>query len=174
MSCDLLPSERRGPHHVGDVLVLIGTMPDYHWDLMVAHPPCTYLTRSGARWWKGRQREQEEALEFVRQLLCAPISRIALENPPGAIGTQIRPADQYIQPWMFGHPQKKMTGLLLKNLPLLVPTRDVRSDMALLPEKERSACHYAKPGPDRWKARSRTLEGVAKAMSEQWGMEESE
>jgi hypothetical protein len=136
---------------------------------MIAHPPCTYLTRAGARWWPGRQQEQAEALEFVRVLLSAPIPRIALENPPGRIGTAIRPADQYVQPWQFGHPETKGTGLWLVGLPHLVPTKDVHAEMLTLPMKDRSRVHYMAPGPDRWKLRSTTYAGIAEAMAEQWG-----
>lgn len=167
VSCDLLPSDKPHGWHVrGDVLRLI----DAGWDLMIAHPPCTYLTRAGARWWPERKAEQQQALDFVRLLLAAPIPRIALENPPGAIGTQIRKADQYIQPWEHGHPETKATGLWLKGLPKLRPTRDVKAQMLALPMKERSRVHYAAPGPDRWKVRSTTLQGIAAAMAEQWGV----
>jgi len=135
---------------------------DRGWDLMVAHPPCTHLTRSGARWWPDLpQGAQDAALEFVQCLLEAPIPRIALENPPGAIGTRIRPADQYIQPWQFGHGEVKTTGLWLKNLPRLRATYRVDGRVPRV--------HYAAPGPQRWKERSRTLEGIARAMAEQWG-----
>lgn len=164
-SCDLLASESGNNYHIqGDVRL------ELHrgWDLMVAHPPCTILTRAGARWWKGREAEQQEALDFVQLLMDAPIGRIAIENPPGAIGTRIRPADQYVQPWMFGHPETKATGLWLKNLPKLVPTNDVHAHMLTLPMKERSRVHYAAPGPDRWKERSTTLQGIADAMAAQW------
>jgi len=165
-SCDVIESEDSSPfHYQGDALALL----DQGWDLMVCHPPCTYLTRAGARWWPERQREQEEALQFVRRLMAAPIRRIALENPPGAIGTRIRAADQYIQPWQFGHPETKMTGLWLKGLPLLQATNNVEAEMLTLPMKERSKVHYAAPGPNRWKERSRTYEGIAEAMAEQWG-----
>lgn len=165
-SCDLLESEDGSPFHVqGDVTPLLGQ----GWDLMVCHPPCTYLTGAGARWWAERKQEQEEALAFVQLLLNAPIPRIALENPPGAIGTRIRPADQYVHPWEFGHPETKTTGLWLKGLPTLKPTKDVKVEMLALPMKERSRIHYAAPGPNRWKERSRTYEGIAEAMAEQWG-----
>lgn len=165
-SCDLLPSEDASLFHfVGDVLQIARMQP---WDLMVAHPPCTYLTRAGARWWAGRKQEQRDALDFVQALMDAPVERIAIENPPGRIGTAIRPADQYVQPWMFGHPETKATGLWLKNLPHLVPTDDVHAAMLNLPMKERSRTHYAAPGPDRWKERSRTLPGIAQAMAAQW------
>ena len=157
-SCDLLDSERPGLHLRMDVRKLLRAP----WDLLIAHPPCQYLARSGARWWSALENgEQEAALEFVQTLLDAPIPRIALENPPGAIGTRIRPADQYVQPWWFGHGETKMTGLWLKNLPLLQPTNEV--------DGRKPAVHYAAPGPQRWKNRSRTCAGLADAMAEQWG-----
>lgn len=157
VSCDFLPSERPGPHLVGNVLDWLGD----GWDLMIAHPPCTYLAVSGARWWKGREREQAEALDFVRLLLDAPIPRIALENPVGKISTAIRPPDQYIHPWQFGHGETKATGLWLKGLPLLTPTRIVSG--------RHGRVHREPPGPNRWKARSRTYQGIADAMAKQWG-----
>lgn len=159
-SCDLLPSEKPGQHIQGDVLQLLAKT---SWGLIVAHPPCTYLARSGARWWPGRRDEQQGALHFVRALMEAASPRIAIENPPGAIGSKIRPADQYIQPWQFGHGETKMTGLWLKGLPLLKPTKVVRGRSPRV--------HYVAPGPDRWKTRSRTLPGIAAAMAEQWGKE---
>ena len=163
VSVDVLPSEKRGPHYTKDVLWVLerSRRVGWRWDLLIAFPPCTYLTRAGARWWADRQQEQEDALAFVRQLMAAPVPRIAIENPPGRIGTAIRPADQYVQPWQFGHGETKMTGLWLTNLPLLVPTSVV--------EGRTPRVHYAAPGPDRWKERSRTLPGVAAAMAAQWG-----
>jgi hypothetical protein len=131
------------------------------WDLMIAHPPCTHLAVSGARWFKGKEREQAEALAFVRALLDAPIPRIALENPISIISTQIRKPDQIIQPWQFGHGEVKATCLWLKNLPLLVPTEIVEGRVARV--------HREPPSPDRWKNRSRTFSGIADAMAEQWG-----
>lgn len=157
VSCDLLPTEKPGVHVQGSVLGLLAE----GWDLMIAHPPCTYLARAGARWWKGREAEQEQALEFVRALMAAPISRIAIENPPGRIGTVICPADQYIQPWEHGHGETKMTGLWLKGLPLLQPSCVVEGRVPRV--------HNVSPGPERWKLRSRTLPGVAAAMADQWG-----
>lgn len=156
-SCDLLPSETTGPHRQQNVLTLL----DEGWDLMIAHPPCTRLAVSGARWFKGKEREQEEALEFVQQLLDAPIPHISLENPVSIISTKIRKPDQIIQPWQFGHGETKATCLWLKNLPKLVPTKVV--------DGRENRVHREPPGPDRWKARSRTYEGIAKAMAEQWG-----
>lgn len=165
-SCDLLPSEDDSPNHLQcDAQTVLAD----GWDLMIGHPPCTLLTRAGARWWKGREDEQDASLAFVRALLNAPIPRIAIENPPGAIGTRIRPANQYIQPWEHGHPEKKLTGLWLVGLPLLRPSKDVSAEMAALPRKEQERVLFTRPGPDRWKARSRSYEGIAAAMAEQWG-----
>jgi hypothetical protein len=155
-SCDLLPSERPGNHILGDIMTIVGD----GWDLMVAHPPCTFLAVSGARWWKDRVGQQATALRFVMDLLEAPIQRIALENPIGCISTQIRKPDQIIQPWMFGHGETKATCLWLKNLPKLVPTDIV--------EGREGRVWKAAPGPDRWKERSRTLQGIATAMAAQW------
>lgn len=181
-SCDLLPADDRDPKHIQcDIRDLLATPPvcstwhghiiPHEWDLMIAHPPCTMLTKAGARWWKGREAEQDEALDLVRTLLHAPIPRIAIENPPGAIGSRIRPANQYIHPWEFGHPEKKTTGLWLVGLPCLRPTKDVRAEMEALPRKLQERVHFAAPGPDRWKVRSITYPGIAQAMAEQWGGE---
>jgi len=128
---------------------------------MICHPPCTHLAVSGARWFKEKRREQEDALHFVRQLLDAPIPRIALENPISIISSRIRKPDQIIQPWQFGHGETKATCLWLKNLPKLVPTNIV--------EGREPRIHKMPPGPDRWKERSRTFDGIAQAMAEQWG-----
>lgn len=168
-SCDLLPSEDNSGFHVQrDVLSLLKEW--RRWDLMIAHPPCTVLTNAGARWWAGREAEQAAALEFVRALMGAPIPLIAIENPPGKIGTAIRKADQYIQPWQFGHMETKKTGLWLKGLPPLKPTNDVHAEMMQLILAQRSRVHWMPPGPDRWKERSRTYAGIASAMADQWGV----
>jgi site-specific DNA-cytosine methylase len=156
-SCDLLPTERPGNHIQGDVYDLLF----HHWDLMIAHPPCTHLAVSGARWFKDKREEQEDALAFVRILLAAPIPRIALENPVSVISTRVRKPDQIIQPWQFGHGETKATCLWLKGLPLLHPTNIVDG-------REQRVARMA-PSPDRWRERSRTYEGIAKAMAEQWG-----
>lgn len=156
-SCDLLPSETPGNHITGDVRPILWE----RWDLLIAHPPCTYLAVSGARWWAGREEQQEEALMFVNRLLLAPIPRIALENPIGRISTAIRKPDQILQPWQFGHGEIKATCLWLKNLPKLLPTNIV--------EGRHARVHREPPGPDRWKNRSRTLVGIADAMADQWG-----
>ena len=156
-SCDLIPTERPGPHLVGDVRPILGD----GWDLLIAHPPCTHLAVSGARWFAGKERQQEAALAFVHTLLTAPAPRIALENPVSIISTRIRKPDQIIQPWMFGHGETKATCLWLVNLPPLVPTRIVAGRTPRV--------HRTPPGPDRWKERSRTLPGIAAAMAQQWG-----
>ena len=156
-SCDLLPTEVPGQHIVGDVLEVLGD----GWDLMVAHPPCTHLAVSGARWWKDKAQEQADALEFVRALMAAPIDRIALENPISKISSAIRKPDQIVQPWQFGHGETKATCLWLKGLPKLQPTDVV--------EGREPKVHHMAPGPNRWRERSRTYAGIAKAMAQQWG-----
>lgn len=176
VSCDLLPTEQAGPHIQDDVREVL----DFGWDLMIAHPDCTYLCSSGLHWNKrvpGRAQQTTEALDFVRLLLGAPIALIALENPVGCIGTKIRKADQYIQPYEFGHDASKRTGLWLKGLPCLVPTKQVAGRIVLCKDKlvERwgnqtdSGQNRLSPGPDRWKDRSRTYTGIANAMADQWG-----
>lgn len=157
-SCDLLPAEDGSPHHIqGDLLEVL----DGGWDIAIFHPPCTHLAVSGARWFKDKVQEQQEALEFVRKLLDAPIPRIALENPVSIISSRIRKPDQCIQPHYFGHGETKKTCLWLKNLPPLMATR--------LVEGREARVHRMPPGPDRWKERSRTFEGIAEAFAVQWG-----
>ena len=131
------------------------------WDLMCAHPPCTHLSVSGARWFKEKQVEQREALGFVRRLMEAPINKICIENPISIISSKIRKPDQIIQPWMFGHGETKATCLWLKNLPKLQPTKAV--------DGRDNRIHRMPPGPDRWRERSRTFKGIAEAMANQWG-----
>ena len=162
VSCDLLPCEDNSPYHiVGDVLDLL----DEGWDMMIAFPPCTHLAVSGARWFAGKQQDQEKALDFVRRLMCANIPRIAIENPVGIISTRIRKPDQIIQPWQFGHGETKATCLWLKNLPPLKPTDVVNGRYP--------GVHREPPSPDRWKNRSRTYQGIAEAMADQWGRAEN-
>ncbi len=163
LSCDLLPSDRPGPHYRGDVRDILGD----GWDLMVAHPPCTHLAVSGARWFKGKEAEQAESLAFVRELLGAPVPRIALENPVSIISSRIRKPDQIIQPWQFGHDAAKKTCLWLKNLPPLVPTDVIVRD--LYANQTPSGQNKLGPSPDRWKLRSATYSGIAQAMATQWG-----
>ena len=158
ISCDLLPTDAHGPHYQGDVFDIINDS----WDLMIAHPPCTHLAVSGARHFAAKQASgvQQEALEFVRKLLNAPIKHIALENPISIISSKIRKPDQIIQPWMFGHGETKATCLWLKNLPLLTPTNIV--------EGREARIHKMPPSADRWKKRSETYLGIAEAMAQQW------
>jgi len=168
VSCDLLPSDAPGPHYQGDVSDIIAD----GWDIMVAHPPCTYLCSSGLHWNKKRPEraaQTEEALRFVEFLMNAPIKRIAIENPIGCISTRICKPDQTIQPWQFGHPESKATCLWLKCLPVLMPT-----DILSLPDTGRwqnqtaSGQNRLPPSKDRWKIRSTTYRGIAEAMAEQW------
>jgi site-specific DNA-cytosine methylase len=158
-SCDLLKSERPGCHIEGDAVDAA-----WHqgpWDLMIAHPPCTHLAVSGARWFKEKQSEQREALRFVQALLTAPVERIALENPISIISSRIRKPDQIIQPWQFGHGETKATCLWLKGLPPLKPTQIVSG--------RDGRVWKMPPSENRWKERSRTLTGIAEAMADQWG-----
>lgn len=173
MSCDLLPTDVPGPHYQGDIFDVI----DDGWDLGIFHPPCTFLCVSGLHWnnrGRGYQRT-EDALVFVQRLLDSKIPKFGLENPIGIISTRIRPADQTIQPWQFGHPDSKATQLWLKGLPLLKPTNILK-----LPESGRwdnqtaSGQNKLPPSADRWKIRSATYKGIAQAMAQQWGAEASE
>ena len=159
MSCDLLPTEVDGPHYQGPVEDVL----DDGWDLMVAHPPCTHLAVSGSRHFEQKIADgtQAAALDFVRLLMDAPIDRWCIENPVSVISSAIRPPDQIIQPWEYGHGEVKATCLWLKNLPRLLPTKHV--------EGRAERVHRMPPGPDRWKERSRTFAGVAEAMGDQWG-----
>ena len=157
VSCDLLPTERPGPHHVGNVLDIL----EDGWDAMIAHPPCTHLAVSGARWFKEKRCEQADAIAFFLALAEAPIPRRCIENPVSIMSTRYRRPDQIIQPWQFGHGETKATCLWLHNLPPLVPT-------SVVPGRE-ARVHRMPPGPDRWKARSRTFPGIAAAMAAQWG-----
>lgn len=156
-SCDLLPTEIAGAHLEEDVLRVI----KQGWDLMIGHPPCTHLAVSGARWFKDKEQEQREAIEFFMKLANAKIEKIALENPISIMSTKWRKPDQIIQPWQFGHGETKATCLWLKNLPLLQPTNIV--------EGRESRVHKMPPSENRWRERSRTFEGIAKAMAKQWG-----
>lgn len=157
-SCDLLPCERGGKHFQEDAFKVANRE---HWDLLIAHPPCTYLASSGARWFKDRRAQQETAVWFFMAMFNSPVEHVAVENPIGIMSTRFRKPDQIIQPWQFGHGEVKATCLWLKNLPKLVPT-DIVSGRT-------PRVHYASPGPHRWKERSRTLPGIATAMAQQWG-----
>lgn len=172
MSCDLLPTDKPGPHWEGDVTEILYD----GWDLLIAHPPCTYLSNSGVchlhtdidRW-----DNMLQAAKFFKLLWESPIPKKAIENPimhkyaKEQIGCGKQ--SQVIQPWMFGHPEQKATCLWLSGLPLLVETNNVKEYMMTLPERERQRLHYLPPSPDRWKLRSTTFQGIAEAMAQQWG-----
>ena len=170
-SCDILPTESPGNHFQGDVLEHL----DKGWDLMIAHPPCTHLAVSGARWFTEGKKPwslQEDALDFVRKLLAAPIDKIALENPVSVISTKIRKPNQIIQPFEYGHDVTKRTCLWLKNLPNLKPTKIVKPDIVLVNGKKMSRMHYESfklPSKERSKVRSKFYTGIAQAMADQWG-----
>lgn len=194
MSCDLLPSDAPGLHYQGDVTDIL----DQGWDLMIAHPPCTYLSVSGMHWTTRGLRDPqltEDALDFVRLLMDAPIPRIAIENPISVISSRIRKPDQIIQPYEHGHNASKKTCLWLKNLPLIVPTQMIEPKQYCCGEELPDGvgkygcpnCNGDKkarmiwgnqtpsgqnklgPSDDRWKIRSETFEGIARAMAMQWG-----
>lgn len=172
LSCDLLPTDAPGPHYQGDVMDIIND----GWDLMVAHPPCTYLSVSGMHWTTRGLRDPQlttDALAFVRLLIDAPIPRIAIENPVSIISSQIRKPDQIIQPWMFGHDASKKTCMWLKDLPLLQPTNYVEPRMVngkpRWGNQTDSGQNKLAPSEDRWKIRSATFVGIAEAMATQWG-----
>lgn len=163
-SCDLLPDEGEDDNFFNcDVRNVL----NMGWDLMIAHPPCTHLAVSGARWFKGKEKEQQESLDFVQLLLDAPIPKICLENPVSIISSRIRKPDQIIQPWMFGEDASKTTCLWLKNLPKLEPTNIIKKERYA--NQTPSGQNKLGPSPDRWKERSKTYEGIAAAMAAQWG-----
>ncbi len=157
-SCDFLPTEISGKHFQCDIKEAVVLLP---WDLGIFHPTCTYLCVSGARWWSKRKKEQKEAIEFCKWIMSLPIPKIAMENPIGILSTVFRKPDQIIQPYEYGHGETKATCLWLKNLPLLKPTNMVSGRIARV--------HREPPNSERWKNRSRTYLGIAKAMAEQWG-----
>lgn len=173
-SCDLLPTDGEAMWHIqGDALEVANSQ---HWDLMIAHPPCTYLTNAGVTWLHRdptRWAKLDEGAAFFKALWNAPIDRIAIENPvmhkyaKERIGGMQQA--QTIQPYHFGHLEQKATCLWLKNLPLLVHTSDLKAQTKALPDNERQRLHYLPPSPDRWKLRSTTFPGIAAAMAEQWG-----
>ena len=172
LSCDLLDTDAPGPHYRGDIRDLLCDF----WDLIIAHPPCTYLSVSGLHWNKrvpGRAEKTEQAIDFVRMLMNAPIKKKAIENPVSCISSRIRKPDQIIHPHQFGHDASKATCLWLENLPLLVPTRHV--EPRIVQERPRwsnqtdSGQNRLGPSEDRWKIRSETYRGIAEAMATQWG-----
>jgi len=181
MSCDLLPAEKNYPHYQGDILDILSN----HWDefdLMIAHPPCTYLTVTGNKWFKPefthrfpkRQKQREDAIDFFMLLMEAPVTRIAVENPIGIMSTFYRKPDQIIQPFQFGHTERKSTCLWLKGLPLLKPTKIVQPDIVKYKTRKSTDDNWhistmKLPPLERMKARSRTFQGIAEAMAKQWG-----
>ena len=172
-SCDLLPTDGDPKwHHKGDIRDILHD----GWDLLIGHPPCTYLTNSGVTWLhkdQSRWSRLDEGAAFFKMLLDAPVDRIAIENPIMHKYAKERiggvKQTQLIQPWMFGHMEQKATCLWLKKLPPLVPTNNVKEAMLALPDNQRQRLHYLPPSADRWKERSRTYQGIADAMASQWG-----
>jgi hypothetical protein len=162
MSCDLLPTETPGPHYQGDVRDVLTD----GWDVMVAHPPCTHLASSGARWFALKVQEQAESVAFVHALWDAPIPRVCIENPIGVLSTRFRKPTQIVQPWQFGHGETKATCLWLRGLPALMPT-------AVVDGREQRIWKLP-PSADRWKLRSLTYQGIAAAMADQWGRDDAQ
>lgn len=171
MSCDLLPTDKPGPHYQGDVRDIL----DDGWDLMIAHPECTYLANSGVSWLHkdvARWPKLFDGAAFFNELMNAPIDKICAENPimhKYAKALIHHKRTQLVQPWMFGHMERKATGLHLKGLPELIEANNVKKEMLLLPKNERQRLYYLPPSKDRWKIRSTTFQGVADAMADQWG-----
>lgn len=169
-SCDLLPSEAPGEHYQDDIFHVLARAP-WQWDLLIAFPPCTHLSSSGARWWAEKRAEQQEAIEFVKALAAAPVGHIAIENPIGILSKAWRKPDQIVQPWQFGHGETKATCLWLTGLPLLQPTHVAGAPTFFWEEAPRQRVGRVwrePPSPDRWKNRSRTYVGIAAAMAAQW------
>ena len=181
ISCDLLPTEIPGPHYQGDVFDIL----DDRWDMMIAHPPCTHLASSGARWFKQKQADgrQQQGIDFFMRIINAPIPRIAVENPVGIMSVRYRKPDQIIQPWQFGDEMQKATCLWLKNLPCLTPSKIVDKGLVyvdprgnkhggvhtMLAKRAYSPLMLLSRSEERWKIRSRTFQGIADAMADQWG-----
>ena len=169
MSCDLLPTDVPGPHHEGSVLDIL----DEDWDMMIAFPPCTHLAVSGARWFAAKRADgrQQQGIDFFMELANANIPKIAIENPVGIMSTQWRKPDQIIQPYHHGHEATKTTCLWLKGLPELTPTNIVGKGERHVTKSGRSLPKWYNlpPSEDRWKVRSKTFQGIADAMAQQWG-----
>jgi hypothetical protein len=167
ISCDLLPTDVEGPHYQGDIFDIIND----GFDLMIAHPPCTDLAVSGAAHFAKKRADgrQQKSIDFFMKLAESNIPKYAIENPVSIMSTVWRKPNQIIQPWMFGHLEQKATCFWTKNLPLLKASNDVKNEMMLLPINKRQRLHYLPPSVDRWKIRSKTYQGIADAMAEQWG-----
>lgn len=167
-SCDLLPTEKEGNHIQGDVLPLL----KQEWDLIIAHPPCTHLSVSGAAWFEQKRKDgrQQEGIDFFMQFVNCSCPRVAIENPIGIMSRLYRKPDQIVQPWMFGHPESKATCFWLKGLPVLQETNNVHCQFKALPKNKQQRLHYLPPSAERGKLRSRTFDGIAQAMAEQWGV----
>ena len=168
-SCDTEPCSGGHPewHLQQDVIPLLQD----DWDMILAFPPCTHLAVSGAAWFEQKRKDgrQQQGIDFFMEFVNAPCERVAIENPIGIMSTVYRKPDQIIQPWMFGHKEKKATCLWLKGLPKLIPTSDLKAETDALPKNIQQRMHYMPPSKDRSKLRSKTYEGIAKAMAEQWG-----
>ena len=169
VSCDLLPTDVPGPHHQGSVLDILND----GWDMMIAFPPCTHLAVSGARWFAAKRADgrQQQGIDFFMELANANIPKIAIENPVGIMSTQWRKPDQIVQPWQYGHEATKTTCLWLKGLPELTPTNVVGKGARHVTKSGRSLPEWYNlpPSEDRWKIRSKTFQGIADAMAQQWG-----
>lgn len=167
-SCDLLPTEQPGQHYQGDVRDMLGD----DWDMVIAHPPCTHLAVSGAAWFEEKRADgrQQEAIDFFMRFARLKCERVAIENPVGIMSSVWREPDQTIHPWQFGHAEQKATCLWLKNLPRLQPTRNVYGEMMQLPRNQRERLHFLPPSDTRSMERSRTFQGIADAMAEQWSV----
>jgi hypothetical protein len=168
LSCDLLETDIKGKHYQGDIFDILYD----GWDMLIGFPPCTDLCVSGAKHFAEKQKDgrQQASIKFFLDLANAPIKMKCIENPIGIMSKLYRKPDQIIQPWMFGHPEQKSTCLWLTGLPLLKETNNVYDDMMKLPKNERERIHYLPPSKDRWKERSKTYQGIANAMAEQWGI----
>ena len=168
-SCDLLPTDIPSDKHIQDDCLKV--IASQKWDLIIGHPPCTFLTVSNSKNWKKLQAngKQQAAIDFVLAIWDADCPRICIENPVGALSTRSRMGKptQYVQPYEFGHPEQKKTGFWLKGLPKLKGTKYI--DVSGLPDKERQRLHWLPPSKDRWKIRSTTFQGIADAMADQWG-----
>lgn len=169
VSCDLLPTDATGPHYAGDLFDVI----DYPWDILIAHPPCTDLAVSGAAWFESKRMNgsQYASAAFFMRIVrrSAHIPKVAIENPVCIMSSLYQKPTQIIQPWMFGHPESKATCLWLKGLEPLKPTDNVKAHFDTLPKNQQMKMHYLPPSEDRWKLRSKTYDGIAQAMAEQWG-----